>query len=172
MLLWAQLGLCAWFELVAGRPVLGVQAGAIARAEELEAENAQLRQAAGRRRAVLAQSRQFLAAYAQRAAAMLSEQQAAGASPAPTLDTDPNPFPVSSAALSAATSPGHASRNGASASAGGGIAFSSEPGADRRAGPGSVQGNGVAAQRGQSERGGVPPSALDGTDLEGDALQE
>lgn len=138
----------------------GVQADALARAEELEEENARLRQAAGRRRAVLAQSRQFLAAYAQRAAAMLKEQQAAGADPAPTSDANPALSPVSSAAVSAAITPGLASSNGASASVRGELVFSEQPGTVGQAGPGSAQ----------AERGGVPPSAVDGQDPEGGAL--
>ena len=140
----------------------GVQADALARAEELEEENARLRQAAGRRRAVLAQSRQFLAAYAQRAAAMLKEQQAAGADPAPAPDAHPALSPVGSAAVSAAITPGLASSNGASAGVRGELVISEQSGTDGQAGPGSVQ----------TERRGVPPSALDGLDPEGRALQK
>lgn len=142
--------------------VLGVQADALARAEELEEENARLRQAAGRRRAVLAQSRQFLAAYAQRAAAMLKEQQAAGADPVPASGANPALSPVGSAAVSAAITPGLASSNGASASARGELVFSEEAGMDGQAGPGTAQ----------VERAGVAPSAVDGQDPEGGTLQE
>ena len=139
-----------------------MQADALARAKELEEENARLRQAAGRRRAVLAQSRQFLAAYTQRAAAMLKEQQADGADPAPAFGANPALSPVGSAAVSAALTPGLASSNGASASVHGELVFSEQSGMDGQAGPGSAQ----------AERGGVPPSALDGQDPEGGALQK
>jgi len=65
-------------------PPARAQADALARAADLEAENAELRLVAGRRRAALTQSRRYLGAYLARSAAMLAEQQAAlqGARPA------------------------------------------------------------------------------------------
>lgn len=83
------------------------------RAEALAAENAKLRQVAGRRKAALAQSRHFLDAYLRRAAAMLAEQQAGVSTP----DPDPD---VGAGAAPAGASPVRASSNGARAVEGAG----------------------------------------------------
>lgn len=88
--------------------VLQAQADALVRTEALAAENTKLRQVAGRRKAALAQSRQFLDSYLKRSAAMLAEQQAGVSNP----DPDPD---VGAGAAPAEASPVRASSNGARA---------------------------------------------------------
>ncbi len=143
-----------------GAPPARAQADALARAADLEAENAELRLVAGRRRAALTQSRRYLGAYLARSAAMLAEQQAAlqGARPAPEARAGPAP--------AADGAPAQASSNGAppreSASGPDGADRRSEGGGPEPIGDGALEANGTVPQPEELPQGPQAAPSADG----------
>ena len=143
-----------------GVPPSRAQADALARVADLEAENAELRLVAGRRRAALTQSRRYLGAYLARSAAMLAEQQAALQGAHLASEARAGPAPAADGAPARASSNGAAPREGASGPDG--VGRRPEGGGPEPVGDGALEANGIGPQPEELQQGPQAAPSADG----------